>query len=169
MRSEIRNLLHVTPETFWDRLFFDQDFNEGVYREMGFETYAVEREERNEAGDVERVVRGVPPLRVPGIIKRRLDGRVYYREEGQLEAATGVWSFVSQPSVVPDQVDIRGRIHLEPHPEGCTHVCELNTRITAWGIGRLIERIVDRNTRESYTVFTAFTNRWAREKGLAIR
>ena len=41
MHTRIENVLRVTPEVFWKHLFFDAEFNDGLYRELGFESYEV--------------------------------------------------------------------------------------------------------------------------------
>jgi hypothetical protein len=46
---------------------------------------------------------------------------------------------------------------------------ELDVRITALGLGSMIEKLVEKNVRESYAVTTRFTNAYAAEKGLQLR
>lgn len=168
MESEVRNVLHVAPDVFWARLFFDAGYTEKLYEALEFDRYEVLSERREDNGDVKRVVRGFPPLNAPGIIKRRLGAKLHYDEDGTFDAGRGVWSFRTVPSVVPDQVHIGGEIQLEPHPQGCTHVVRMRTKVTAWGLGPLVERIIDRNTRSSYATFTQFTNAYAAEHGLTV-
>ena len=92
---------------------------------------------------------------------------VYDTETGTYDPAEHSWTFTSVPSVLPGQVQISGRIHLTPHAQGSTHSCELDVCIKAWGIGGMIERVMEKNTRESFTRNAEFTNRYAKQHGLS--
>jgi len=69
-------------------------------------------------------------------------------------------------SLAPEAAKIGGVIHGEPHSEGMLHIVDLEVRVSAFGLGSVIERAVEKNTRESYKVTTRFTNAYAAEKGL---
>ncbi len=166
MRTRIENVLHVTPEAFWQRLFFDAEFNRALYEKLGFEVYEVKTLETLPDGKVRRVLRAEPPINAPSLIKERLKGRVFYLEEGTYDPARGVWEFVNESSVASDSTRVSGSIRGEPHPEGMLHVVELEIVVKAFGFGSMVERMIEKNTRDSYRVTTEFVNAYAREHAL---
>lgn len=167
VKSRIENVFHVRPELFWTRLFFATDYNEGLYRELRFETYEVLSLETLPDGRIKRVLRAAPPLNAPGLLRRKLSERVFYTEEGTYEPARGVWEFVNHSSVAAGSTEVAGSIRVEPHAEGLKHIVELDVNVSALGLGSLIERAIEKNTRESYRVATAYTNDFARQHGLS--
>jgi hypothetical protein len=167
MRTRIENVFHVTPEVFWRQLFFDAEFNQALYAELGFEVYEIKKLETLPDGKVRRLLRAEPPINAPSLIKDRLKGRVFYHEEGTYDPARGVWEFVNESSVASDSTRVSGTIRAEKHPEGMLHVVELDIVVKAFGLGSMIERMIEKNTRDSYRVTTAFVNAYARERGLS--
>lgn len=166
MKATIENVLHVRPEVFWERLFFDADYNQGLYRELGFESYELLSLTREPGGVVRRSLRAEPPLSGPDLLKRSIRGRIYYVEEGSYDPARGSWEFENHTSVAAGTTKVRGRIRAEPHPEGMRHLIELEIEVRALGLGSLVERAIEKSTRESYRLTTAYTNRYAAEHGL---
>ncbi len=166
MKSSIVNHLRVSPETFWEKLFFDEAYNRGLYETLRFASYEVTSLEHLPGGVIRRTLRAEPPLDVPEFLKRRLQGHIYYTEDGHYDPVTATWSFRNVPSVAPDQVYVGGTIRLRPHALGAEHVCELEARVSAFGFGSVIAKLIDQNTRASYLLTVAYTNRYAAERGL---
>ncbi|MET0341994.1 MAG: DUF2505 family protein [Polyangiales bacterium] len=167
MQTTIENLLRVRPETFW-RLFFDTAYNDGLYQELGFQGYEVLALEREPDGSVRRSLRAAPPLSGPAMLQRALKGVVYYTEEGRYDASRDVWEFVNRTSVAAGTTRVSGSIRVAPHPEGVTHIVVLDVEVSALGLGGMIERAIEKSTRESYRVATAYTNAFAARSGLAV-
>jgi hypothetical protein len=169
MHARIENVFRVTEATFWDVLFFDYEYNSRLHKELGFQTYEVRAIEDRGEGKVFRALRCEPPLKVPEMLRKRIQSRVFYEEEGVYDRQARRWTFSSTSTVMPDSAKIGGIITTQPHPEGTLHIVELDVRITALGLGGMIERIIEKNVRESYAVTTRFTNAFATEKGLTLR
>jgi hypothetical protein len=167
MQVRIINIFHVSPQLFWERLFFDAEYNRGLYRALGFPQCDVQRQETQPDGKVRRVLRAVPPIHAPEPIRRRLEGRLYYLEDGTYDPKTGRWEFVNRPSVAADSTSISGVICAEPDPAGMRHVLELSVRVSAFGLGALIERVIENNTRASYRVTADYTNTFVQRPGFA--
>jgi hypothetical protein len=169
MQARIENIFRVTEATFWDVLFFEHEYNARLHKELGFDTYEVRAIEDLGDGKVRRLLRAEPPLKVPEMLRKKLQSRLYYEEEGVYDRLARRWEFSSNTSVARDSTKISGVITTRPHPEGTLHVVELDVRITALGLGSMIEKLVEKNVRESYAVTTRFTNAYAAEKGLQLR
>lgn len=166
MLTRIENVLRVSPEVFWQRLFFDADYNGRLYSLLGFEAYEVQVLETLADGRVRRVLRAEPPIKAPDLLKRRLKGKVFYTEEGFYDPVRAVWEFVNESSVASDSTKVSGSIRAEPHPEGMLHLVELDIQVRAFGFGSMVEKAIEKNTRESYRVSTEFTNAYVQEHGL---
>jgi hypothetical protein len=158
MEVRIVNLLRVSPETFWQRLFFDRDYNTGLYQALGFAHCDVESLETSAEGRVRRVIKAVPPLKAPELVRRKLEGRLYYREDGTYDPRTGLWTFKIVPSVGSESTKISGVIRAEPEAAGMRQIVELSTHVSAFGVGGVIERVIEKNTRESYRLTAQYTN-----------
>jgi len=166
MHTRIENVLRVTPAVFWERLFFDADFNRGLYEALGFEAYEVQKLERMPDGKIRRTLRAEPPINAPSLIKSRLKGKVFYTEEGVYDPARSIWEFANESSVASDSTRVSGSIRAEPHEAGMLHVVELEILVKAFGLGSVVERVIEKNTRDSYRVTTEYTNAYAERCGL---
>lgn len=166
MKTRIENVFRVRPEVFWTRLFFDAGYNEGLYRALRFESYEVLSLERFADGSVKRSLRATPPLSGPALLRQRLQGHIYYVEEGTYDAARRLWQFTNRTSVAAGTTQVAGTIAVEPHAEGAKHVVELDVRVSALGLGGMIERAIEKSTRDSYRVTTEYTNAYAAQHGL---
>lgn len=161
MRASIENIFAVSPAAFWNELFFDADYNAGLYRELGFASYQVLEQQSRDDGSIRRLLRAEPPINAPGFIKKRLEGRIFYTEEGTYFPARGEWTFASGVNLAADYSKVSGTIRAEPHAQGMKHVVELDIEVHAFGLGAVIERLIEKNTRESYKTVTRFTNAFA--------
>lgn len=166
MRARIENVFHITPETFWETLFFDDEYNARLYKELGFAVVEVLALEDLGNGRIRRALRAEPPVNAPDILKKRLKDKLAYEEEGIYDKHAQRWDFTSKSNVAREAAKIGGSITTEPHPEGMLHIVELDVSISALGLGNIIERVIEKNVRESYKVTTRFTNAYAAEKGL---
>ena len=167
MQFTIENVLRVRPDVFW-QLFFDTAYNEGLYRELRFDSYEVLELERRDDGYVRRKLRAVPPLSGPDFLKKQLRGLVYYVEEGHYDPALDLWTFENHTSLKAGTTQVTGTIRLAPHPEGTLQRVDLDVRVSALGLGGIVERQIEKGTRESYRVAAAYANRYAAEHGLLV-
>lgn len=166
MEVQIVNILHVSPATYWDQLFFDAEYLRALYVALAFPVFEVQRLEVDASGRKRRVLRAVPPLTAPDFIRKKLEGRLYYTEDGTYDPSTGIWRFSTQVSVAADKVEIRGVIRTEAIAQGLRHVLDLSAKVSAFGVGAVFERLIERNTRDSYAVMSEFTNRFAAQRGM---
>ena len=102
MHARIENVFHFPEATFWDVLFFDHEYNARLHRELGFQTYEVRALEELPDGKVRRALRCEPPLKVPAMLKKRIQSRVFYEEEGVYDRNAKRWEFSSTSTVMPE-------------------------------------------------------------------
>src|SRR5687768_14500886 len=106
MHVRIETPLQVTPETFWTRLFFDPDYNRGLYQALGFQAFEVLKLEHREGGRIRRLVRAEPPVKAPGLLKRKLAERLSYLDDGEFDPATQTWTFTNESNVARESTKI---------------------------------------------------------------
>ena len=165
MQFTIENVLRVKPDVFW-QLFFDTAYNDGLYRALRFDSYEVLELERRDDGYVRRKLRAVPPLGGPDFLKEKLRGIVYYLEEGHYDPQRDLWEFENHTSVKAGTTKVTGVIRVAPHPEGCLQRVDIDARVSALGFGAMVERQIEKSTRESYRTATAHLNAYAAERDL---
>lgn len=166
MKFQITSIFRVAPAVFWRELFFDADYNRGLYEALGFPHCEVQRLDKEPDGTVHRRLRVVPVIKAPAIIRRKLEDRFFYVEDGSFDPGSQLWSFRTIPSIAPDHTKISGVIHTQPHGSGMEHVLDLSAVVTAFGLGSLFERAVESNTRDSYRRTVEFTDAYAARLGL---
>jgi len=166
MKFQITSIFRVSPTVFWRDVFFDAEYNRGLYEALGFPHCEVQRLDRQPDGSVHRRLRVVPLIKAPAIIRRKLEDRFYYVEEGNLDPRTQLWSFQTLPSIAPDSTRIHGVVRTAPHGDGMEHVLDLTAVVTAFGLGSLFERAVESNTRDGYRRTVEFTDAYTARMGL---
>lgn len=168
MRVRIETPLQVTPETFWSRLFFDDDYNRGLYEALGFQAFEVLKLERRADGRIRRLVRAEPPVKAPDFLKRKLAQRLSYLDDGEFDPSTQTWTFSNESNVAKDVTQIGGTIRAEPCPGGALMVVELDLNVRAFGFGGLAERVIEKNARDSYRVTAGYLHAFAGPRGWLV-
>jgi hypothetical protein len=166
MKVRIETPLQVTPETFWTSLFFDEDYNRGLYQALGFQAFEVLELERHADGRIRRLVRAEPPVKAPDFLKRKLAQRLSYLDDGQFDPRTQTWTFTNESNVAKGSTQIGGTIRAEPSPTGSLMIVELELNVSAFGLGGIAERVIEKNARESYRTTADFLHDYAQKRGL---
>ena len=168
MRFTINHLIDTDEETFWQKIFFDEPFNrELCLGHLGFEVFRVLEMKREQNGVITRRIQNQPPAEIPGPVKKALGDSTSFVEEGRFDPASRKWRFKVIPAVAPDRIRTDGLLWVEPRgPKRVERIIEVETTVKVFGLGRLVEELIARQTRESYDRAAVFTNRWIREKGL---
>lgn len=167
MKARIETPIPVSPETFWSQLFFDHEYNRGLYEVLGFLSAEVLTEERLPSGNIRRVTRLEPPIAgAPGVLKQKLAARFSYLDDGEFDPTRQVWTFRNESSVAKDSTHIGGTIHVEPHSQGALLVVQVEIKVSAFGLGGLAERVIEKNARESYKTTARYLHGFAAQRGL---
>ncbi len=126
---------------------------------MGFRSYRLLSEDRQEDGRVERRIE-VDPGSLPGVLQKVL-GKVGYTETGRFDPTHGRWSFTVQPAKVGDRIQILGELWVEPRAGGgVDRFCEVDVQVRLPAIGRRVTAAMEQMTRENQAKSTAFTRRY---------
>jgi hypothetical protein len=168
MRFTIRHVIDTDEETFWRKIFFDEPFNrELCLGHLKFEVFQVLEMSRQRDGVITRRIRNQPPAEIPAPVKKALGDSTSFVEEGRFDPAARRWRFRVIPAVAPDRIRTEGQLWVEPRGDKrIERFVEVQTTVKVFGLGRVVEELIARQTRSSYDQAAQFTNRWIREKGL---
>lgn len=168
MRYTIKHTLNTDVDTFWDKIFFDAEYNEQLFkRRLKFHVYEVLAMERRPDGSVRRRIDCAPPMEIPAIAKKFFGDSTGYVEDGVLDPKTRKFNTEVQPKMGADKIQMKVSLWVEPRGDKrIERIVDIDSSVKIFGIGKVIEGLIEKNTRESYDIAAAFTNQWIAEKAL---
>jgi Protein of unknown function (DUF2505) len=161
----IETVLPITPQSFWTRVFFNAEFGRELHQRLGFLRYAVVAEATRPDGCVERTLETEPPMSGPELVQKRIGRALRVTEHGVFDPRTERYRFTHTPAMAASSTRIEGTIHVEPHARGCVEVIDFDVVVSAFGLGSLIERAIEKTTRDSYAEMGRFTAEYAARHG----
>jgi len=159
---------NVSEDTFWDKLFFDEEYNRRLYLEaLKFHDWKVEKHEDRDT-EVHRSINVAPRLGdLPGPMKKVLGDNIRYTEAGVLDKAKRRYKINIIPSALAGKLLVSGEMYTEPAGENqCRRVFEATVEVKVFGLGSMMEKRFVADLEKSYSVGAKFTNQFAAEKGL---
>lgn len=167
MRFEMKHTFKCDEETFWSKVFFDEEYNRRLFREaLEFVVYEPLELKDEGGGSKFRRVKTQPKAALPGPLQKLLGDPVSV-EEGRFDGATKRWSFRLIPHKLADKISIRGEQKMTPVAGGIERLSSFDINVDIFGVGGLLEGFVEKQLRENYDKGAVFTNRFLQEKGLA--
>lgn len=168
MRYTIRHTFNTDIDTFWDKIFFDPEYNDALFKQhLGFTEYEVLELDRKEDGSVTRRVRAVPKAEVPKAVKKVIGDSVGYTEVGRFDPRTRRFHVEVIPNAAADK--IKTKLSMWVEPRGDKHVerfVEVENEVKIFGVGKVVEGVIEKQTRDNYGRAADFTNQWIKDKGL---
>jgi hypothetical protein len=164
------NFEHVfecDEDTFWDKVFFDDEYNRGLFLEsLKFLQWKQAFEEKSDAV-IRRTVDVQPPLGdVPGPIKKVLGDRFGYREHGTFDKKARRYRFEVTPTTGAEKSTIRGELWVEKAGDKkVRRHAKISVEVRIMMIGKLIEDRVVADMTLSYSKAADYTNAWVKKKG----
>ena len=159
---------NVSEDTFWNKLFFDDDYNRRLYLEaLKFHDWKVEKHE-DKGTEIHRAINVAPRLGdLPGPMKKVLGDNVRYTEAGVYDKSARRYRINIIPSRLADKLKVSGELFTEPAGDKqCRRIFEATIEVNVFGIGGLMEKRFVSDLEKSYSVGAKFTNQYAEEKGL---
>jgi hypothetical protein len=159
MRVVIEHVFAGVDCDAYERLYFDEPFNEALGRvlRLGRKLLHFERTQ-------ERIVRHVcyDAKHDPGSPAAQAFGtsRASYVEEldYDVRARRGTWRTI--PNKFSDRMTSTGTIELSAAPGGVRRTVHGEVKVSLFGFGRLVERMIVAEIEKSYATSTKFTNEW---------
>jgi hypothetical protein len=143
----------------YESLYFDEEFNRTVGRELRMGRLLLHFERTDS-----RIQRRVhyEPDRDPDSPAGQAFGtsRASFIEELDYDprARRGTWRTI--PNLFPERVTNAGTLELLEAPTGTRRVVRGEVKVSLFGFGRLIERLIVAEIEKSYTNTTRITNEW---------
>lgn len=167
-KARIEHIINCSAETFWNRIFFDEEFNRRLFLEtLGFESYEQASFDETDR-EIRRVVDAVPQVQdLPGPLKKFAESGLGYREKLAFDKSAQRGKVEVEPQSLKGKLHIRGELYTEPAGEGrCKRVYDATVEAKVFGVGGMIEKRILGDIQDSYGKAAEFTNRYIAEKGL---
>lgn len=168
MRYTIRHSFDIDADTFWNKLFFDPAYNQALFEgHLKFNVYRVLKLEHGSDGSVHRRVECAPPIEVPTVMKKIVGESTSYIEDGRFDPKTQRFTIEVTPKVGADKIKTVLTLSVEPRgTKKIERIAEVDTSVSVFGVGKLIEAFVEKQMRATYDSASAFTQQWIAQKGL---
>jgi hypothetical protein len=167
--TRIEHTFDCSCDTFWNKVFFNLDFNRKMHLEhLHFHKWELV-ETRETDSSIVRTVQVVPAIgEVPAAIKALIGEGLGYREEGCYDKKTQRYRLSVVPTALADKISINGEIWAEPiAPVRCKRIFLAQIAVRVFGIGSIIEQRIIADLRLNYNAGAAYTAAYLREHGLA--
>jgi hypothetical protein len=166
MNKTIKHRFAVSKKTFWESVYFNEDYTKGLFLEgMNCESFEVLSQSGSAGTKLERQIKSTPRVDMPKALKKVLGDAVSYTESGTFDASTGRYTFKVATSALPDKIKISGIYWVEEVGDNeVERVCELTFEVKVFGVGKLVEQFIAQSYVENQQNADAFTTAWiARE------
>lgn len=169
MKFEMRHTFRCDEETFWGKVFFDEEYNRRLYgpEALKYKQWKLLSLDRKPDGGIARRALMEPPFEAPAVVKKLLGDGITYTEDGTFDPVAKRWRYKIIPSKLADKFTSEGEYWLEPRGDKqLLRICTVKLEVRVFGVGGAVEGFIEKQTKESYEVAARFTNGFIREKGL---
>jgi hypothetical protein len=168
MKFTCRNLFNTDADTYWSKVFFDPEYNRGLYVDaLQFKKWELV-ELTGEPGGVRTRKQNLEPKSdAPAVVQKLVGGSISYVEQGRFDPDGRIWTYTIKLSKLSDKVTIGGKFWVEPRGDKrIERLCDVDISVNIFGVGGVVEKFVEKETRDSYEKATAYTNAWLAKQGL---
>lgn len=168
MRYTIKHTIETDVDTYMGKLFFDAEYNRSMFVDyLGFTTYRLVEDRTDPDGTRHRRLECAPKVELPAAARKIFGDSIGYTEIGRYDPKTRHYHVQVQPNVAGDKVKTSTEVWAEAlDDKRCERIVTVDSSVKVFGLGTLIEGIVEQQTRDMYAKAAEFTNRWIQEKGL---
>ena len=163
----IEHVYNCSEDTFWNKLFFDDAYNTGLFKEaLQFPVYEKLKQDEDDK-EIRRSINVVPKLGpMPGPLKAVIGEGLGYREDGVYDKKTRRYALVITPNKLADKVTVKGTLYTKAQGDKCVRVFDCTVVAKIFGVGGMLEKRLIADMEESYKKGADFSNKWLAEKGL---
>jgi hypothetical protein len=158
-----------SEETYWERVFFDPDYNRRLFMdELRFPQWSV-FEEKDEGSRVIRNLRAQPPIEdLPGPLKAVVGDGAGYEERGVYDRQSRRYDAKVTPNRMADRVTVTITMTTKKIGDNrCRRIVDGSVTAKIFMVGALLEQKMISDLTRSYEKSAVFTNRFLGEKGLS--
>lgn len=162
------NALDCSAETYWEKVFLDDEYNRRLFFDELHFTEWRETERKEDGGKTKRVIKATPRVGdVPAALKAVIADGAGYEERGVLDSKQQRYEVQAIPNRLADKISIKVTMTTTPTPDGrCRLIVEGEIAARIFVIGSVLEQRLVADLRRSYDKSAAFTNRFVAEKSL---
>ncbi len=160
MKLRLRHRIDCCAPDFWP-LYFDPEFTRRLHNEgLGSTSIEIVESSGDLATGLRRTLRYSQRPAMPGPVAKLFGAEVVTIEKGVFDPHTGTWSFELTPSALADKTRIRGSFTVEGDSKAspCEQSFELEATVKVFGLGPVVERFIEAQTRQSQDKAAAFMN-----------
>jgi Protein of unknown function (DUF2505) len=161
MSYTVKHIIYIDVDGLW-RLFFDLDVARAMLREFGNPgTFEILEERTDEQGLLHRRIECRSNVELPSFAKK-LVGDGTYTEVGCFDGKLKRYSAECIPKVNADKFKTSFEITAHPLDGGrrCERQITTHNSIKVFGIGGMIEGLLERGQREAHDQSAKFVNKW---------
>jgi hypothetical protein len=155
----IEHRFDCSVNTFWERIFFDEEFNRGMYlKHLQFQDWKV-IEQRETDAELIRLVSVTPKVGdLPGAIKSLIGDTLTYKEQGTYDKRNRHYRVTVVPSALADKISVTGDTWAEElTPTQCKRIFVASVTVKVFGVGGIIEKRIIADLQLSYNAGAVFT------------
>lgn len=168
MKYRIVHTINTDADTFWNRIFFEDDFNQALFRDhLKFRVSKVMRFDKDSDGTIHRTLECEPNVELPAVARKVIGDAARYVEHGTYDPSTRRYVAEVVPASAADKIKSHVELWVEARGEKqCERMVDVTNDVKIFGIGGVLEKFIEQQTRKTYDEAAEFTNRWIAEKGL---
>ena len=163
MRFEVSHTFQGISLDDYEKLYFDEPFNEALCKAVRLERELVSLED--DGRRIRRVVRVAPDRQLPKPVARALGGaKIAYTEHVDYARGSYEGTWRTDPSLLKEKIASSGRFGFREKDGGVERWVEGDVTVKIFGVGGMIEKLIVEDVRRSYDDAAAFTRSWLRER-----
>jgi hypothetical protein len=169
VKFSISHQFDTDAESYWEKVFFDPEYNTRLYGKEGldFKSFEIVSLTGGPGENRVRRLRTEPKSEAPAVVKKLIGDGLAYTEDGNYDATKKLWTYKITTSKLSDKIHISGRFWVEPKGEKkCERTSEIELKVDIALVGGTVEKFIEKTTRESYEKTFQFTKKFIAEKGL---
>lgn len=162
MHFRVEHTFRNVTASEYEKIYWDEVFNEALCRAVNLERQLKSREERD--GRIYREVVVGPNREIPKPLAKILGkSKIEYTEISDYKFGSfeGTWKTI--PSIMPDKVVSNGTFKYQEVNGGVRRVVEGNITVKVLGVGGVVEKFIVSDVEKSYDDAAAFTQQWIDE------
>lgn len=153
----MKHEMDMSAEKFWE-LFFNNDLQKEIFTKvLAFPTWEV-LESKDGDKEIVRVTKAQPKMDVPGAVAKLIGDSFGYQERGTFDKGTKVYKFVITPTQMADKIKNEGSVRCEAKGDKCTRIVDITMEAKIFGVGGMIEKTFEKQTREGWEASAKFLN-----------
>ena len=156
----VEHEIDCTPERHWE-LYLDPEFT----RDMFVDGLGHNEPDITEVSDDDkerrRDMKVVPKLELPPRIQKLMKGKMGYSEKGRFDKKREKFYLEHKTAALGDKLRLNGEFFVEPlGDKRCKRTAIVRVDVRVFGIGGLLERVIERSIKSGWDDSAKYMNRW---------